>query len=258
MYIPLLHSNINPNHPNQSPRTVLEPAGALSIAGLVKYVQETGCRGKTLVAVASGANMDFDRLRFVSERADYNECLISVQIPEQPGAFMSLYSSIFPRNMTEFSYRYVSDSQAAQVFMSFHPHSEEDREDVTSALHKKGFSVINLDENSLAKTHIRHMAGGRTTGVENERIFRFEFPERPGALREFLDGLFLHRDNATVKSPFNVTVFHYRAHGADVGRVLAGFQVDPQEEDRFQQFLKDLGFFHIDETANPAYKDFLL
>jgi len=236
-------------------RCIFEPAGALAIAGLVKYVEETGVKGKTLVAVASGANMDFDRLRFVSERADQRESLLSVRVPEEPGSFWKLYESIYPRNVTEFSYRYsTKNSKAAHIILSFQASSPADRKEVIDALVKKGFGVQDLHDDELAKTHIRHLAAGREV-VENERVFRFEFPERPGALHFFLKKLTSGDRNK--KGNFNVSLFHYRNHGADVGRVLVGIQVSHEEESQFEQFLHELDFVYKEETDNPVYKDFL-
>jgi threonine dehydratase len=243
-------------------RTVFEPAGALAVAGLVRYVRATGCKGKTLVAVASGANMDFDRLRFVSERADSSETLAAAKIPERAGSFWELYMQIFPRNITEFNYRMVANQQAAHVLFGFQPKSQEDLEDIVKSVRgKPGFWLDTLSHDELSKTHLRHMAGGRAPGVRNERVFRFEFPERPGALKQFLEGLFSRKGRD--QAPFNITLFHYRAHGADVGRVFVGFQVEESQTPKFEVFLKellesDLGFVGFEETSNKHYEEFLL
>jgi len=240
-------------------RTVFEPAGALGIAGLVRYVRDTGVKDKTLVALCSGANMDFDRLRFVSERADSSEALAAARIPERPGAFWELYMQIYPRNITEFNYRMVANQSSAHVFFGFQPKSETDLNDIVESVRsKEGFYLDTLSHDELSKTHLRHMAGGRAPGVKNERVFRFEFPERPGALKQFLQGLFARNE----QRPFNITLFHYRAHGADVGRVFVGFQVEDAQKSAFEAFLdaiadSEMGFVAFEETANKFYKEFL-
>lgn len=245
-------------------RTVMEPAGALAVAGLVRYVNHTGITGKTLIAVTSGANMDFDRLRFVSERADSSETLAAAVIPERPGSFWELYMTIFPRNITEFSYRMVGPhAKAAHVLVGFQPKHDEDLNDVRNAVRSKvGFQFENITGDELSKTHLRHMVGGRAPGVKHERVFRFEFPERPGALKQFLEGLFSTTNDAK-RPTFNITLFHYRAHGADVGRVFTGFVVDEKENEAFENYLKDLcsngnGFSCFEETNNQFYREFLL
>ena len=250
-------------------RVVLEPAGALGIAGMRRYVQETGIKNETLVAVASGANMDFDRLRFVSERADSSEAMLSVRADEKAGTFFSLYMTIFPRNVTEFSYRQIPKNKFAHILLSFQPKDREtDLNDCVEALRAKGCLVHDYVDNELAKTHVRHLAGGRIAhpkvpsdaeaedddakNDERERLFRFEFPERPGALKVFLERLLVgHYD-------FNVSLFHYRAHGSDVGRVLCGFTTSSEKDDEgVERFLEDLGFVYFEETKNSAYVDFL-
>jgi threonine dehydratase len=242
-------------------RVVFEPAGALAIAGLVRFVKTTGIKNKTLVAVTSGANMDFDRLRFVSERADSSEAIAAARIPERPGSFWELYMAIFPRNITEFSYRMIADFPTAHVLVGFQPKSGEDLKDVeTTVSSKPGFSLEALTHDELVKTHLRYMAGGRAPGIRGERVFRFEFPERPGALKQFLEGLFSRRDQDG--RPFNVTLFHYRAHGADVGRVFTGFQIEPGKEREFETYLINLiesaiGFTCVEETDNKYYREFL-
>ena len=174
-----------------------------------KRVQE-----QNVVAVTSGANVDFDRLRFISERADASEALIAIEIPETPGSFHELYKCIFPRNVTEFSYRYANNS-SANIILSFQARDSEDYHSVISSLQSKGFSVLDFDSNELGKSHVRYLAGGRSPNVGNERLFRFEFPEQPGALSRFLDSL---------NRGFNCSLFHYRNHGDDFGRVLVGIQ----------------------------------
>jgi len=233
-------------------RVVLEPAGALGVAGMVKYAEAKGLTGKTLVAIASGANMDFDRLRFVSERADTSETLISVEIPERAGSFIELYRHIYPRNVTEFSYRICGS--AASIFMSFQAASPEDKEEVLAGLSRAGFSPMDLGDNELAKTHGRHLVGGRAPArlTEEEVLFRFEFPERPGSLLRFLEAL---------PSAFNVSLFHYRSHGADVGRVLAAMQVPAKDRAKLREYLEYLtskGYSWREETENEVYGHFLL
>lgn len=238
-------------------RFIPEPAGALSVAGAIKYIQASGVKGKSFVCVTSGANMDFDRLRFVSERADSSETLLAVRIPERPGAFFELYDTVHPRRVTEFSYRAAgsngSVSHDANVFMGVQVSSKEDREFIQNALRKRGYGVRNLDNDELVKVHLRHMCGGRASGLSDERLFRFEFPEKPGALKSFLEGLFLRQQ----KTPWNVSLFHYRNHGADIGRVLAGLQVPQPESKQFEDFLNNLDFTYTEETQNQSYIDFL-
>jgi threonine dehydratase len=226
---------------------VLEPAGALAVAGMKKYVEEEEITGQTMVAITSGANMDFDRLRFVSERADESEKTLSVTIPETPGSFRQLYSAIWPRNVTEFSYRYESNHEA-NIFISFQPvmNIENDFENIIEKLHGDGFTCCDISHNELAKLHVRHLAGGRSV-VPKERLFRFEFPESPGALQRFLTSLDM---------TWNVSLFHYRNHGDDFGRVLVGIQVG-KTCTRLEDFLGSLGYSYTDETDNPVYHQFL-
>jgi threonine dehydratase len=230
-------------------RVVLEPAGALAVAGMKKYVEQNNITGQTLVAITSGANMDFDRLRFVSERADESERTLSVTIPETPGSFRNLYSMIWPRNVTEFSYRYESEGNA-DILISFQPvvNIDNDFERVIAKLRENNYDCIDLTNNELAKVHIRHMAGGRSV-VPHERLFRFDFPESPGALQRFLLGL---------EIDWNVSLFHYRNHGDDFGRVLVGMQVPDSCDNRFLQSLSTLGYNYVEETGNPVYQQFLL
>lgn len=229
-------------------RVVLEPAGALAVAGMKKYVEETGVSGATFVAITSGANMDFDRLRFVSERADESERTLAVTIPETPGSFRALYSLIWPRNVTEFSYRYETDAKA-HVLISFQPvmNIENDFDGVVDKLRENEFECFDLSHNELAKAHVRHLAGGRSV-VPHERLFRFDFPESPGALQRFLLSLDI---------TWNVSLFHYRNHGDDFGRVLVGIQVPEKCDRNLQTFLSTLGYNYVEETDNPAYRTFL-
>eukprot|EP01039_Chlorochromonas_danica_P008570 gene8570-9443_t len=238
-------------------RCVLEPAGALAIAGLVKYSKQHDVRGKTMVAVASGANMDFDRLRFVSERADASETLMSVTIPEQPGAFRALYQMIHPRNVTEFSYRHNGTSQANVIvsFQALTGHSiDEDKATMTTLLARNGYAAEDLSDNELAKAHARHLAGGRAVRFPDgllEVVYRFEFPEAPGALNKFLHTL------NHFNQGWSVSLFHYRNHGHDYGRVLVGLLVKDCDRSAFQTFLDNLGYTYYEETSNTAYLQFL-
>jgi threonine dehydratase len=250
-------------------RCVLEPAGALAIAGMVKYARMNASshqQQQTFVAVSSGANMDFDRLRFVSERADSGETLMSVKIPERAGAFGELYAVLLPRNVTEFSYRH-NGSQHANVFVSFQAirgkSLDEDKALVQEELSKRGYVVTDLSDNEMAKAHARHLAGGRVCVASdnrttddfkdrNELVFRFEFPEAPGALNTFLQTL--QRFN---QGSWSISLFHYRNHGHDFGRVLVGLLVKPSEMEAFNVFLDQLGYSYYDETNNKAYLQFL-
>jgi threonine dehydratase len=241
-------------------RCVMEPAGALAVAGMAKYARENRIEGQTFVAITSGANMDFDRLRFVSERADSSETLMSVNIPDRPGSFRQLYNFIYPRNVTEFCYRY-NGTDRASVFMSFQALAgrslSSDVPEVMAILKEKGFHATDLSGNEMAKAHARHLAGGHK-GVNRdldmmykELVYRFEFPESPGALSRFLNTLDEQNQG------WNITLFHYRNHGHDFGRVLVGLMVKPEELSIFNGFLKNLGYTYYDETNNSAYNDFL-
>ncbi|KAI9002563.1 tryptophan synthase beta subunit-like PLP-dependent enzyme [Hyaloraphidium curvatum] len=230
-------------------RSIVEPAGALSVAGFKKYVQIKGLTGGTYVAIASGANINFDRLRFVSERAELGEkreALVSVVIPEKPGSFMTLYKAIAPRNVTEFAYRF-SDSEKANIFMSFSLQTR-DRETELGAifaeLAKKDMHGTDISDNETAKAHVRYLMGGRAK-LPDERLFRFSFPDRPGALQRFL---------AVMKPTWNVSLFHYRNYGADVGKVLVGMQVGQTDADReeFEAFLRELRYPYVEETENEV------
>merc|ERR1712032_401259 len=235
-------------------RVVLEPAGALGIAGMKKYAERFASSDpqKTYVVISSGANMDFDRLRFVSERADTSETVITVRIPESPGSFIRFYQIIAPRNVTEFSYRISGDP--AFIFMSFQAASEADKHDVLDALKRQGMRPSDLGDNELAKVHGRHLACGRAPALltEDEVLLRFEFPERPGSLMRFLEHL---------PPGFNVSLFHYRSHGSDVGRVLVGLQVPGKERAKLREYLDYLsktGYSWKEETENEVYNEFLL
>ena len=241
-------------------RCVLEPAGALAIAGMVKYSKLYSDKGKTFVAISSGANMDFDRLRFVSERADSSESLMAVAIPEKAGSFRKLYKRIYPRNVTEFIYRHNGSSKA-NVFVSFQAlsghSSQQDKEAVCKDLITEGYIVTDLSSNEMAKSHARHLAGGRATSdILNdteikELVFRFEFPEAPGALNKFLDTI------NQFNQGWSISLFHYRNHGHDFGRVLVGLLVKDSEKVAFNLFLQKLGYTYYEETNNIAYTQFL-
>ncbi|CAL1707268.1 unnamed protein product [Somion occarium] len=235
-------------------RSITEPAGALALAGLKRYIQDNDLIGKQkkFVAVVSGANMNFDRLRFVAERAELGEgreALLSVEIPEKPGSFINLHSVIHPRATTEFIYRY-DDSEVAQIFISFKLETTSRAKEVSevlSALQSLGMKGFDISDDEMAKSHARYMIGGRRN-VPHERVFRFEFPERPGALRKFLEG---------IQTEWNISLFHYRNHGADLGKVLAGIQVPPEQSNKFNEFLQRLGYPYVEETDNEVYKRYL-
>jgi threonine dehydratase len=232
-------------------RSIVEPAGALAVAGLKKYIAREGWRGRRVVAINSGANINFDRLRHVAERADLGgerEALLAVTIPERPGSFLQFCEQLGHRNVTEFNYRYEGE-QAAQIFVSFglaQGHLEKDA--VIGALREAGYTVTDMSDNELAKLHVRYMVGGRARGIRDELLYRFEFPERPGALLEFLQA---------VGGRWNISLFHYRNHGSDYGRVLAGIQVPAGDRADFLQHLNDLHYAYAEETDNPAYRTFL-
>ena len=232
-------------------RSIMEPAGALGLAGLKRWVSQTGARDQRLVAVLSGANMNFDRLRFVAERADLGEAreaLFAVTIPERPGAFREFCGEIGRRVVTEFNYR-LSTRDVAHIFVGISVDSREDAAELGRRLSAAGYETQDLSDDEMAKLHVRHMVGGPAPeAVRNEVACRFEFPERPGALLKFLD---------TLGGRWNISLFHYRNHGADFGRVLAGFEVPKQERADFQTFLEYLGYPYVYEPDNPAYGLFL-
>ncbi len=235
-------------------RVILEAAGALSIAGAKAYVQKNATtarlRHQTLIAVASGANMNFDRLRFVAEEAEvgeHREALLAVTIPEKPGSFKAFCELLGPRNVTEFNYRY-NDPQAAQVFVGVQVKHREETARLAQALRRAGLKTHDFSNNDLAKLHIRHTVGGHARSAVNEILYRFEFPERPGALLRFLTSMSSH---------WNISLFHYRNHGADYGRVLVGMQVPAKDKKLVQAFLDKVGYPYCDESRNPAYRLFL-
>jgi len=233
-------------------RSIVEPAGALAVAGIKKYLtRESGSRGKRFVAVNSGANMNFDRLRHVAERGDLGagrEGLLAVEIPERPGSFLEFCRTLGARSVTEFNYRYESAARA-QIFVAFGlSQGRPEREGVVRALRESGYTVHDMTDNEVAKLHVRYMVGGHARGIADELLYRFEFPERPGALLKFLEA---------IGARWNISLFHYRNHGSDYGRVLAGIQVGAGDRPAFVQHLNELRYAYIEETANPAYRMFL-
>ncbi len=232
-------------------RSIAEPAGALSLAGLKKYAAEHGLEGKTLVAIDSGANTNFDRLRYISERTEIGEkreAVFAVTIPERPGAYKKFCQLLGKRSITEFNYRYSSDTDA-HIFVGLQISPEgNDREEIVERLTESGYQVVDMTDNEMAKLHIRHMVGGRAPGVVDEAVYRFEFPERPGALLNFL---------TRMAGRWNISLFHYRNHGAAFGRVLLGLQVPEAERSELEALLDELNYIYWDETENPAYRFFL-
>ena len=236
-------------------RSIVEPAGALAVAAIKQYVAQHKTRGETYAAILCGANMNFDRLRFVAERAEVGEereALFAVTMPEERGSFRRFCELIGtlpggPRNVTEFNYR-ISDSAAAHVFLGLATHGKGESARIAANLSRHGFETLDLTHDELAKEHLRHMVGGHSPLAHDERLLRFVFPERPGALMKFLS---LLRPN------WNITLFHYRNQGADYGRILVGLQVPQAEDEAFNAFLQTLGYPFVDETANPAYRLFL-
>ncbi len=231
-------------------RSILEPAGALSIAGAKLYAAREKLRGKTLVTIPSGANMNFDRLRFVAERAEIGEkreAILAVTIPEVAGSFRKFCALLGQRNITEFNYRYA-DPKAAQVFVGVQVRDPSETDKLVATLKKHKLPTMNLTDNEMAKLHVRHLVGGHAPGVQDEIMFRFEFPERPGALMNFLNSM---------NHNWNISLFHYRNHGADYGRVLVGMQVPHHDKKALRTFLDKLGYRYWDESDNPAYRLFL-
>ena len=231
-------------------RSLMEPAGALAVAGLQEWASNETSRDRKLVAILTGANMNFDRLRFVAERAEVGEAregLFAVTIPERPGAFRAFCATIGRRVVTEFNYR-LSGRQVAHIFVGIGISSRTDATELSSLLISRGYECVDLSDDELAKLHVRHMVGGRAMEAANERLYRFEFPERPGALLEFLERL---------GGRWNISLFHYRNHGSDFGRVLAGFEVPDHDTSAFEQFLDALGYAYQREENNPAYAMFL-
>ena len=235
----------------QDTRSIAEPAGALAVAGIKKYVARENCTDRTLIGINCGANMNFDRLRYVAERADIGaqrEALFAVEIPEAPGSFLRFCELLGNRSVTEFNYRY-GDARAAQIFVGVSlSQGKPEREALLRTLVAAGFTVRDMTDNEMAKLHVRYMVGGHAQGLADERLFRFEFPERPGALLKFLHA---------IGTDWNISLFHYRNHGSDYGRVLAGIQVPVETRTDFLLHLNDLQYAYTEETENPAYKIFL-
>jgi threonine dehydratase len=230
-------------------RSILEPAGALGVAGAKAWAAREKAKNRNLVAIASGANMNFDRLRFVAERAELGEkreAVLAVTIPEKPGSFKAFCTLIGGRVITEFNYRF-SDPAEAHVFVGLQVHNRAEVDKLLVSLEKRQLPVLDLSDNEMAKLHIRHLVGGRAQ-AENEVLYRFEFPERPGALMKFLNSM---------SHAWNISLFHYRNHGADYGRVLVGIQVPANQKTAFQKFLDGLGYRYWNESRNPAYRLFL-
>ena len=232
-------------------RSIVEPAGGLAVAGLKKFLATNPVEGENFVTINCGANVNFDRLRHIAERAavgDLTEMLLAAEIPEEPGSFRRFCEIIGRRGITEFNYRYTPDT-TAHIFVGVQLKDgpAEQAELLRSVAHA-GYPVVDLTNDEMAKLHVRHMVGGRSPGIANERLFRFEFPERPGALLDFLDA---------IGADWNITLFHYRNHGSDYGRILAGIDVPAGERDDLEQHLKALGYPHYEESDNPAYTMFL-
>jgi threonine dehydratase len=232
-------------------RSIAEPAGALAVAGIKKYAAREQSAGRLFVAINGGANMNFDRLRYVAERADIGaqrEALLAVQIPEEPGSFLRFCELLGKRSVTEFNYRYA-EVPAAQIFVGIAlTQGRTEREALVKSIAGAGFSVHDMTDNEMAKLHVRYMVGGQARGLTDERLYRFEFPERPGALLKFL---------RAIGSGWNISLFHYRNHGSDYGRVLAGIQVPPATVTDFVLHLNDLHYEYVEETNNPGYRIFL-
>jgi len=235
----------------QDTRSIAEPAGALAVAGIKKYVARENCVERALIAINCGANMNFDRLRYVAERADIGaqrEALFAVVMPEAPGSFLRFCELLGPRSVTEFNYRYA-DKQAAHVFVSLAlSNGRSERDELLATIAAAGFTVRDMTDNEMAKLHVRYMVGGHARGLADERLYRFEFPERPGALLKFLQA---------IGTNWNVSLFHYRNHGSDYGRVLAGIQVPAETRTDFLLHLNELQYAYTEETENLAYKIFL-
>jgi threonine dehydratase len=232
-------------------RSIVEPAGGLSVAGVKKFIASHNCTGKSFVTINCGANVNFDRLRHIAERAavgEQKEMLLAAEIPEKPGSFRNFCKVLGRRGITEFNYRF-SDKKDAHIFVGVQlSRGMTERTEIVNELGKAGYRVEDLSDNEMAKLHVRHMVGGRSPGIASERLFRFEFPERPGALLDFLHA---------IGTEWNITLFHYRNHGSDYGRILAGIDVPADETEKLESYLLDLGYAHWEESDNPAYSMFL-
>jgi threonine dehydratase len=236
-------------------RSILEPAGALAVAGCKAYIErekskKPGLKNQTMVTIACGANMNFDRLRFVAERAEVGEAreaVFAVTIPEEQGSFRRFCEMVGPRNVTEFNYR-ISDRDQAHIFVGLQIGNRLESSKIAQQFTKQGFPTLDLSNDELAKMHIRHLVGGKSALAKNELLYRFEFPERPGALMRFLNSM---------APNWNISLFHYRNHGADYGRILVGLQVPKKEMKSFKTCLDTLGYPYWDESKNPAYQLFL-
>ena len=231
-------------------RSILEPAGALGVAAIKQYAAEHHAKGKTFIAITCGANMNFDRLRFVAERAEVGEereALYAVTIPEERGSFKRFCELLGPRAVTEFNYR-ISDAKVAHVFVGIATIDRGESRKLAASFRRHGFDTLDLTHDELAKEHVRHMVGGRSPLAEDERLYRFIFPERPGALMRFL---------SSMPAGWNISLFHYRNQGADYGRILVGIQVPAADKAAFRKFLRGLAYPCQDETDNPAYRLFL-
>jgi threonine dehydratase len=231
-------------------RSILEPAGALAMAGAKAWLAKKKYKNRNYVVLASGANVNFDRLRHVAERAEIGErreAILAVTIPEKPGSFRKFCAVIGNHGITEFNYRFADPGQA-HIFVGVQISDQQEEKKLTTKLRKAGYRTLDMTDNEMAKLHIRHLVGGRAPEAEHEILYRFMFPERPGALMNFLNKM---------GGKWNISLFHYRNHGADFGRVLVGMQVPPTDKKDFEQFLQQLGYEYAEETDNPAYKLFL-
>jgi threonine dehydratase len=237
----------------QDTRSILEPAGALGVAAIKQYVAAHKCKGRTFVTITCGANMNFDRLRFVAERAEFGEqreALFAVTIPEERGSFrrfIELIGSTGARQVTEFNYR-IADERLAQVFVGLTIARRDEAQRIARAFQRQGFATVDLTDDDLAKEHVRHMVGGRSELARDERLFRFTFPERPGALLRFL---------SSMNPGWNISLFHYRNQGADYGRILVGIQVPKEDAQAFDDFLRTLAYPCTEATDSAVYRLFL-
>ncbi len=234
----------------QDTRCILEPAGALGVAAIKQYVETHRVKGQTLITITCGANMNFDRLRFVAERAEFGEqreALFAITIPEERGSFKRFCELIGPRSVTEFNYR-IADAKQAQVFVGVSISKRDEAARLATHFERHGFPTVDLTGDELAKEHVRHMVGGHSELARDERLYRFTFPERPGALMRFL---------SSMHPEWNISLFHYRNQGADYGRILVGIQVPAQDRQALDDFLKSLAYAYVDETENPVYRLFL-